>query len=351
MALISFSSLGLSDIKSDEELLYYPTFGYITPSGVTILEIHGHVYEPEEDSILRNRFLGVLRNTIGLKKDKAETELFKKRIRLFLVDNERNKSVSIKLGEKTFSLDKSASNGHFVSTLVLEKEWIQNMKVTDGFIKFQTILSKNDTRQFNGRVQVIEPEGISIISDVDDTIKISQVTDKKELMKNTFLRSYKPVPGMNELYQSWAGKGAAFHYVSGSPWQLFVPLLEFMHQHKFPFGSVHMKYFRIKDRSLFSFLQADQQSYKIGRILEIFERFPKRRFILVGDSGEKDPEVYAHLADTHHKQVAAICIRNMDNQSESPDRINDLIKSTGSIPWYLFKNGKELAKHLMIESL
>jgi phosphatidate phosphatase APP1 len=67
---------------------------------------------------------------------------------------------------------------------------------------------------------LIGPKGLSVVSDIDDTIKISSVTVKEELMANTFFRPWRAVPGMAALYQQWGQEGAVFHYVSNSPWPL-----------------------------------------------------------------------------------------------------------------------------------
>ena len=70
-----------------------------------------------------------------------------------------------------------------------------------------------------GRMRLIEPEGLSVISDVDDTIKITEIPAGPAIvMRNTFLRPYNAVPGMLENYGAF-GTDTSFHYVSGGPWQ------------------------------------------------------------------------------------------------------------------------------------
>jgi phosphatidate phosphatase APP1 len=75
--------------------------------------------------------------------------------------------------------------------------------------------------------------GLSIVSDIDDTIKVTHVpAGKKTILRNTFLNEFQAAAGMRDRYQQMiADAGAAadvcFHYVSGSPWQLFDVLSEF----------------------------------------------------------------------------------------------------------------------------
>ena len=73
---------------------------------------------------------------------------------------------------------------------------------------------------FKCTIYALAKEGVSVISDIDDTIKITQVLNKGSLLKHTFYNGFKPVEGMNEIYQIWGAQKCQFHYVSASPWQL-----------------------------------------------------------------------------------------------------------------------------------
>ena len=152
-----------------------------------------------------------------------------------------------------------------------------------------------DNRRFAGAVQLIGPRGFSVISDIDDTIKITEVGDRRALLANTFLREFREVPGMAALYRRWAKEGVFFHYVSASPWQLYAPLAAFLEAACYPSGSVHLKGFRWADTSLLDLFSSAEKT-KRQAIEPILALFPHRRFILVGDSGERDPEIYAALA-------------------------------------------------------
>ncbi|MEA1951128.1 MAG: phosphatase domain-containing protein [Planctomycetota bacterium] len=182
---------------------------------------------------------------------------------------------------------------------------------------------------------IFEAEGISVISDIDDTIKHSRVTDRKALLANTFLRQFEPVPGMAELYRDWAQKGVVFHYVSGSPWQLYTPLAKFIRDEGFPAGSFALKNFRLKDPSSLGLLQS-QESHKLVAIESIMKAFPRHRFILIGDSGEQDPEIYATVARKHPRQVAAICIRNVTAAKADDARFKAVRKGLGGVRFVLF---------------
>jgi phosphatidate phosphatase APP1 len=180
-------------------------------------------------------------------------------------------------------------------------------------------LPREDARVFAGKVQLIPRAGITVISDIDDTIKHSEVRDKVQLGLNTFAREFRATPGTAALYQRWARGGGqvVFHYVSGSPFQLFSDLAEFARREGFPEGSFHLRMLRLKDSSAAQFF-GDPKAFKLATIRPIVRLFTDRRFILVGDSGEDDPEVYAILA-SEFPSVDAIVIRDVTNETlESP---------------------------------
>jgi phosphatidate phosphatase APP1 len=209
-------------------------------------------------------------------------------------------------------------------------------------VTFELIRSSALVRPASGEVHLLDPRGVSVISDIDDTIKISQVRNRSELARNTFCRPFKAVPGMSGLYQSWrTNAGAQFHYVSASPWQLYEPLSEFIRSNAFPAGTFHMKHFRVKDETFWDLFQSPER-YKPDVIAPILERFPERRFLLVGDSGEKDPEVYGALARRHRKQIVRICIRDVTGEPEVP-RYRNAFKGLPRDLWTVFKDPAELA--------
>jgi hypothetical protein len=100
---------------------------------------------------------------------------------------------------------------------------IQINRMDKSDIKKENDNNNNDNyKTFTCTVYVLARHGISVISDIDDTIKISNVLSKRLLLKHTFYTYFKPVEGMSDLYQKWNEQKCQFHYVSASPWQLYV---------------------------------------------------------------------------------------------------------------------------------
>ncbi|KAI8340220.1 hypothetical protein BC941DRAFT_419774 [Chlamydoabsidia padenii] len=167
------------------------------------------------------------------------------------------------------------------------------------------------TRSFpvsTGMVNLVEPTGISIISDIDDTIKETQILHgARTVLANTFFNPSKDIPGMAEAYMKWYTQGASFHYVSNSPFQLLSFLQDFLHTSHFPPGSMHLRL----EGSLLARLIEIPGRAKRDAILKILQDFPHRHFVLVGDSGEIDLEIYTKIALEHPGRILKIFIHNV----------------------------------------
>jgi len=340
------AAAGVSDIKSDEVVLFYPTFARAAPDGRSwTVPIHGCTFEPEPDSAKRTLLVTAIRSSMGLKLDAQDKLTFETRMRLFLVDHERGKILWVRIGSQAHQVGTSGPNGHFQGELRLSPDEVESLtrdgQIEDGWLSFRAATPPQDARSFPGNVLLAAPTGLSVISDVDDTIKITEVRDRSAMLANTFVRPFRPVPGMAELYRRLAAANATFHYVTGSPWQLYEPLLDFCRSEGFPRGTFHMKYFRLTDSSVLN-LFGSQQEYKTRAIEEILAALPGRRFVLVGDSGEQDPEVYGGIARSHPKQVAAIFIRNVTGQSPKSDRFAKAFEGVPPDCWRLFDQPAEL---------
>ncbi|KAF9999847.1 hypothetical protein BGZ80_003313 [Entomortierella chlamydospora] len=213
----------------------------------------------------------------------------------------------------------SVPGGHFDGTLRVSNEDIQAQKATDSltggqrkgghprFLKLHAY-HPNMVDESVGTVNLIDPEGVSIISDIDDTIKETNILAGATIvLRNTFLKEMRDVPGMADVYMQWWKHGAALHYVSNSPWQLIPSLLDFFRNHKFPPGSAHL---RLTDSMLKTYFMTPGE-HKRKSIREILTDFPQRKFILIGDSGEIDMEIYTQIAVDFPDQIFKIFIRDI----------------------------------------
>ena len=326
-------------IEEDETIIFPSTYGWFTDEGVNIA-VHGWVFEMEKDSIFRNTLIELFKEYFE-ETDDAGKRYFDERIRYFLTDNERGKDITVNILNRKITLPKTEPNGHSISILKIRDT---DDTVNPGSHSFSTIPELTKNKIFTGTFQIISKTGYSVISDIDDTIKDSNVLDKEELIQNTFFRKFKAVKGMSQLYKKFENKGAVFHYVSGSPWQLYPSIDNFLNEEQFPEGSVDLKFFRIKDKSFIKFIIADQLNYKINSIKNILDRFPERKFILVGDSGEKDPEVYSELAAKYKGRIKYIFIRDVGLIDAGSERRRNVVRKAGSAKFVIFKEAAELEK-------
>ena len=164
-------------------------------------------------------------------------------------------------------------------------------------------------------VHISEAKGISVISDIDDTVKhTDMLSGAREAFRNTFLRNLDDlvVDGVREWFTELANMGVQFHYVSNSPWQLFPTVSRFFNSVGLPPGSFHLKQYSGMLQGIFEPV-AERKKSTLDRIAR---DFPERRFILIGDSGEADLEVYLDFVRDNPGRVLGIFIRDVTTPDE-----------------------------------
>lgn len=178
------------------------------------------------------------------------------------------------------------------------------------FIPTNVRVLANEKLSATQEVKITEPRGVSLISDVDDTIKHSNISaGAREIFRNTFVRELGDltVDGVKEWYTQMHDLGVSIHYCSNSPWQLFPVLASFFKQVGLPPGSLHLKQYSGMLQGIFEPV-AERKKTTLNRLMR---DFPMRKFILVGDSGEADLEVYTELALANPGRILAVFIRDV----------------------------------------
>jgi hypothetical protein len=339
-----------SDLASDEEIVFFPAVASeLGDDKGWQVEISGCIFEPEQ----RRLGIALLRQTLDLNDvplTESESALLVERARLFMVDNERGKRVAVRLGTHRLRLGRSAANGHFNGVFRLSEADFEKLLGSEtnalGQLQFRAALPERDTREFSGVVSVFNTSGLIVVSDLDDTIKVTDVRNRAAMLRNTFLTPFQAVDGMAGVYRSWAEKARPqFFYVSASPWQLYQPLSAFIKDNRFPAGVFVLKNFRFKDDDFFNLFQ-DPQKYKSTEIEKLIDQFPNREFVLVGDSGERDPEAYAALARKHPKQVKRILIRNVTDEPAEAERYQAVFREIPAGLWRVFDKPAEIVEAL-----
>jgi phosphatidate phosphatase APP1 len=332
-----------SPIARDEEVVGFPTYAY-REKEKWIVPIHGVIREIEPGSLKRRAMLSLVEKTIQVEKDSSAERLMQSRLRPFIADNERGKKLSLTLESKTHVLSASTADGVIKTSLELTdqdaKPLLELATKSAGWVDYRFVMPKGDSRQFGGRVLFLNDVGLSVISDIDDTVKDSHVLDRPELIANTFLREYRPIAGMPELYQRFENASIPIHYVSASPWQLYEPLQSFFATSKLPQGTFHMREFDLKRSSITAMFESTL-NLKRQSIDPLLKRFPNRKFLLIGDSGEHDPEIYGKVASEFPTRIVGIWIRNVPGRTCDEARCQAAFRSD---LWRVFDQPVELTK-------
>ncbi|MES1244192.1 MAG: phosphatase domain-containing protein [Acidobacteriota bacterium] len=163
-----------------------------------------------------------------------------------------------------------------------------------------------------------------VISDIDDTVVETGVTKRLAMARTVFLgnaRTRLPFKGVAAFYQALVegvqeGGPNPIFFVSGSPWNLYDLLIEFMELQGIPRGPLLLKDFGLDPRKL---LKTGTREHKLGCIRPILDLYPNLPFILIGDSGEKDPEIYREVVREYPGRIRAIYIRQIGEGRRSEE--------------------------------
>jgi hypothetical protein len=160
-----------------------------------------------------------------------------------------------------------------------------------------------------------------IITDIDDTIKDTSVLNTRKMLSKTFFRDFKPVPGMRELFARLTGTNkTVVIYLSGSPPELGPALNQFIRNHGFPQGILRL---RGPGALTANYLAGSVKRYKQNELRIIMERF-NLPVILIGDSGQNDPEVYSEIDKLYPGKVKRILIRSIQERPLTRERMQSL---------------------------
>ncbi|MGM0556086.1 MAG: phosphatidate phosphatase App1 family protein [Myxococcota bacterium] len=339
------SAGGLADAfeGSDETFVAFPTYAAMQEDGSLLIPIRVWVFEPEEDSITRRILAELFEEALDVE-DPEDEEIFEERVRPFLYDNERGKSIVATINGKSYEVGESAANGQVSTTIELPvADAMQAVVAGPGVYKVDVEIRGVDiTRALE--VPIIGRRGFSVVSDIDDTVKDSNVLDRKALLRNTFMKPFDDIDGMASAYQTLRESlGARFHYLSASPFQLYPFLDPWMHAAGFPPGTYHLRELRPSRPKSVKDFAGDSKPHKISSIEQLLDHMPERQFILIGDSGEADPEVYGEIARKHPDRVARILIRRVEGAENADERFEAAFEDLPVAMWMLFEDPSQIA--------
>ncbi|TKA77460.1 hypothetical protein B0A55_04759 [Friedmanniomyces simplex] len=187
-----------------------------------------------------------------------------------------------------------------------------------------------------------EEQGWGIISDIDDTIKVTQSTSPIGILKTTFtVETPQPITGMPELYvhiqrtltlqpstntntsTTQQPNPPPFFYLSASPYNLYPFLLHFRNTH-YPPGTIILRDASWQNLGgLIASLQQNTQAYKADRMTKIHSWLPHRKFVCLGDSTQSDPEAYGEMARKYPGWIRAVFIRKVVGIAGMDERVKN----------------------------
>ena len=222
-----------------------------------------------------------------------------------------------------------------------------------GWQEINLTLLETDSREpvtAVGHVMLPAPSAsFGIISDIDDTIMISSATNYLRAAQLMFLqnaRTRTPFPGVAALYQALQNSGSKTNpifYVSSSPWNLFDLLTDFFEFQGIPRGPLFLKDYGI---TADSFISSGHGKHKMAQFDTILTTYPDLPFILIGDSGQKDPEIYQEVIAKYPGRIKAAYIRDVTENERDAEvvAIAQAVESQG-IPMILAADSTTVAAH------
>jgi phosphatidate phosphatase APP1 len=297
----------------DDALVVWP---YLTYGTVSKLFIKGRVLEAQ-----------ALRAASA---DDSRWRNFRNALKRFTSDEIANAKVRVLFQEQRQDLS-TDEEGFFETWLGLTSP-LSVTQATDTYlypfsIELLAPLRKEQVEtHFAGQVVVPHQAAFGIISDVDDTILQSDATRifkmaRKVLFGNA--RTRLPFKGVAEFYQKLHQNKNPLFYVSSSPWNLYDLLVEFLEINNIPLGPLLLRDWGISDKE---FLPTGHAGHKLQAITQILETYPDLPFLLIGDSGQEDPEIYSQVVARYPGRILAIYIRDVSGGSRN-EAISKLAQS------------------------
>lgn len=200
-------------------------------------------------------------------------------------------------------------------------------------------------------VIVADDVRFGLISDIDDTVMVTSLPRPFLAAWNTFVldeHARRPVPGMAVFYERILNDhpGAPCFYVSTGAWNVAPTLTRFLRRHIYPggpllltdWGPTHERWFR------------SGRQHKELALRQLAIEFPKIRWLLVGDDGQHDPDIYDAFAREHPEQVSAIAIRQLSTGEAvlaGGRKSDDEYLDESPVPWYHAPDGAGLVERIM----
>ncbi len=211
-------------------------------------------------------------------------------------------------------------------------------------IAFQLRDQKSDsTTSIETKLMVPSPDvTMGIISDIDDTILQTHVQDITRMVALSVFGNALTRLGYDGTTRWLNGivkkTGAPAFYVSRSAWNLFPLLRGFIQHQGLPLGPLVLRDVGLRRGA------ERRKGHKFRRMCEIFDMYPEMRFICIGDSGQRDAEIYAALSKRYPQRVVAIYIRDVGDPARRA--VAEAACDQAAVPWLVFTQSEQAREHV-----
>lgn len=204
----------------------------------------------------------------------------------------------------------------------------------------------------DGYIMISPPYSqFGVISDIDDTVLVTDATNLLQTARLTFLgNAYTRLPfaGIAAFYRALQSGPVTtlfnpIYFVSSSPWNLYDLLVDFFRIQGIPKGPILLRDLGL-NRELLS--AQGHHTHKLAMIRKVLDVNPQLPFVLIGDSGQQDPEIYAQVVKENPGRIRAIYIRDV-SEDRRDEAVRELIRTTEiyNVPMMLLADTVAAAEH------
>ncbi len=299
----------------------------------------GRALEDESIDLSEKGFLNLLTNTW----------------KRFETDEVKNADIRLTLSDGRTLKGKTDKNGYYKIDTAIEN--LEDLANEEGWLTYELSYASSDLRReilnqnrFPGEMLIPSATAkFGVASDIDDTILHTGVVSsfKWRVILNTFFKAAekrKALEGAADFYHLLhRGKSAKeanpIFYVSHSPWNLYRYLDMFLTNNNFPKGPILLRSF-----SDFRNRNRGEKPQKQKEIVNLLKTYPNLPFILIGDSGEHDADIYMEITDAFPNRILAIYLRSVSHKRKMK-RIYALIKNYKSTPILVVEKSEDAIEH------
>ncbi|PFH50837.1 hypothetical protein AMATHDRAFT_144073 [Amanita thiersii Skay4041] len=326
-------------IKEDDDIVLFDAPGFPDPKNANemVAQFQSFVFAQQKDIDSSYKEARWVLQKIGIDID-APSKIVKERIRLFLAEPKKNKEVRVQVDKcsKAVNMTDTDGNGMMLRDAPIGNCGSERRPVA------KVLLDSKDQRKFSANVYISPNDEYGVVSGIEGTILSANITDITAL-KDILLGNPNPVEGMPGLYASLSKSlnSPQFIYISSLMFQLYPLYHTFINtQYSHSSGPIFLR--NITDFNLFdaiSFLKDKNTiDFKLSTINNIRKMYPKKKFLLIGDSLLKDPEAYGAAYRKHGDFISCIWIRRVNSSpaDNSENRFNDVFSGVPKERYMVF---------------